>query len=319
MRRANGDGTIVKLTGNRRKPYGIRKIIGWKEDGRPIIKYISYHKTKREAEKALAAYNNDPYKLGDQTLAEVYEEWYPEQASKSDSTLNGYRTIWKKLEPLYDYKMQALDRFELQKFFDNVDLTEDTMTRVRVLLKMLIEYAVKRGILPLSALNIHKGVNYHPQRKTKARPHSVFTKQELDYLWSNKDNDIARIILVYIYTGARFRELYDLMPENTHENYIDIVKSKTKAGVRIIPLSDKVLSLLPIAQIPPHTTFWNAFKKIFPDHSPHDTRHTFISMMTEAGVDPRIIKVIVGHKSKDITEHYTHISLEAMLEAVNKI
>ena len=320
MRNPNGFGTVVKLTGNRRRPYACRKITGWKEDGRPTIKYLSYHKTKREAEKALAEYNKDPYRLSDYTLTDVYKEWYAHQAlTRSDGTLAGYRGHWKRLEPLHDVKMQKLDRFTLQNYFDSVKITEDTMDRVRILLKQLIEYAVKLCILPISALNLHKAINYQANLKTSKRSGSAFTQQEIDYLWKHKDNDMARIILVYIYTGARFAELYNLRPENCHENRIEIVQAKTDAGIRIIPLCDKVQNLLPIASIPSHTAYWNAFKAIFPNHKPHDTRHTFITLMTEAGIDDRIIKAIVGHKPKDITGHYTHISFDVMLEAVNKI
>lgn len=318
MRRANGDGTVVKLTGNRRKPYACRKIIGWKEDGRPIIKYISYHKTKREAEKALNEYNKDPYKLGDYTLADIYEKWYAER-DRSDSTLASYRTQWKKLQPLHNVKMQNLDRFAIQKYFDGLKTTEDSMIRLRLILKQLFEYAVKLGILPISALNIHKTINCKPAYKTSKRGGSAFTKEEIDYLWEHKNNDIARIILVYIYTGARYSELYNLRPEDCHEDYIDIIASKTEAGIRQIPLSDKVKSLLPIASIPPHTSYWAAFKMLFPNHKPHDTRHTFISLMAESGVDQRVLQAIVGHRPRNVTELYTHISLETMLEAVNKI
>ena len=41
--------------------------------------------------------------------------------------------------------------------------------------------------------------------------------------------------------------------------------------------------------------------------------------MTEAGVDSRIVKKIVGHKTNDITDHYTHITLDAMMDAVNQM
>ena len=86
-----------------------------------------------------------------------------------------------------------------------------------------------------------------------------------------------------------------------------------------MPLSDKVKGLLPIIQVPSRTTFERHFKQFLPNHYIHETRHTFITMMTEAGVDDRIIKAIVGHKSNDITQVYTHISLNVMLEAVNRL
>ena len=45
-----------------------------------------------------------------------------------------------------------------------------------------------------------------------------------------------------------------------------------------------------------------------------------MSLLTEAGVDERIIKKIVGHKGQGVTETvYTHIELPFKLEAINKI
>lgn len=319
MRRANGDGTVVKLTGNRRRPYACRKIVGWKEDGRPMIKYISYHRTKREAEKALAAFNEDPYIIANYTLADVYDEWYGQQDGKSENTRRIYRSTWAKLEPISDIKIQNLDRFELQKYFDNKEFSRSSLRQVRILMNMLIEYSVQKGILPISSLNMVKAIKYEAKKATVYNPRTVITKEELADLWAKKDEETVKIILVYIYTGLRYSELFNLLPENAHENYIEIVKSKTEAGKRIVPLSDKVLSLLPIESVPAYSSFRESFHKYLPNHKVHDTRHTFVSMMTEAGVDDRIIKAIVGHKQRDITSIYTHISLDAMLEAVNQI
>lgn len=56
------------------------------------------------------------------------------------------------------------------------------------------------------------------------------------------------------------------------------------------------------------------------DHRPHDTRHTCISLLTMAGVDDRIIKKIVGHSGKTVTEMvYTHFEIAPLLEAINMI
>ena len=320
MRRPNGSGHITKLAGNRRKPYAIRKIVGWSDRKTPKYQYISYHKTKREAEKALDKYMEDPYTLGKYTLKDVYEEWYAlREQDKAENTLTNYRSSWNHLKPLHDKKIALLDRFELQRFFDSMDLTEYAMKRALNLLKALFDYGTKRGILPLAALNYHKAIDIQPKKETRENPHSVLSKEEIAYLWEHKDNEIVKIILVYVYTGLRFSELRKLTPKNVHEDYIEIKQAKTEAGNRIVPLSNKVKSLLPIAQVPPHTTFVNYFQKILPDHTPHDTRHTFMSLMAEADVDDRIVKAIVGHKPTDITEHYTHFSFETLLEAVNKI
>lgn len=320
MRRANGSGHVTKLSGNRRRPYAVRKIVGWSEKGTPQYKYVSYHKTKREAERALNKYTEDPYTVGNTTLKDIYEEWYAlREKDRAENTLIGYRTSWGHLEPLHDTRIALLDRFELQRYFDRLELTEIAMVRINGLLRLLFDYAVKRGILPLSALNIHKAIDINPKKEARENPHSRITDDEIKYLWEHKDNEMVKIILVYIYTGLRFAELRKLSARNVHEDYIEIKQSKTEAGNRIVPLSDKVKSLLPIASVPPHSTFLTYFQKILPEHTPHDTRYTFITLLTEAGVDKPVIKAIVGHKPTDITEHYTNFSFETLMDAVNRI
>lgn len=320
MRRPNGSGTIIKLTGNRRKPYAIRKVIGWREDGGRIIKYVSYHRTLREAERALAEYNADPYIVSKKTFGEVYKEWYAiQEQKKTDGTLKSYRIDFDHLAPIHDMRIKDIDRITLQHLYERADVSGNTLKKMMQLVNMVFAYAVKCGILPLAALNINKSVNVPTKGVKKQKSREILSESDIQILWDNKDDDYARIALVYVYTGLRFSELQNLTPDRCHDNYIEIIDAKTPAGNRIVPLSDKVRSLLPIKPVPSRTTFERKFKYFLPDHYIHETRHTFITMMTEAGVDARIIKAIVGHKTNDITEVYTHIGLDVMLEAVNRL
>ena len=318
IRRANGSGHITKLAGNRRRPYAVRKIVGWTEKGTPQYKYISYHKTQREAEKALNAYMDDPYNLTSKTVREVYEEWIPTQ-NKADSTLKAYRTAFKLMEPLHDVKMSQIDRIMLQNFYDEMEGTKNTSTNVKKLFSKLIKYAVKKGIMPVSALSLHKAVDFSERDEGKKTPHKRIPKEIVDKLWNLTDNDTVKQILLYIYTGCRYEELYELRQEHCHPDYIEIVESKTAAGIRIVPLCDKIKTILPVAPIPSYDVFNKRFKEVLPGYHIHDTRYTFISLLTEAGIDARIIKIIVGHKTNDITDLYTHIDLKTMLDAVNNL
>ena len=319
MRKPNGYGHITKLSGNRRRPYAIRKIVGWTEKGTPKYQYLSYHKTVREAEAALKKFNDDPYEMNTLTLKEVYDEWLPNQTDKADGTIKAYNTAYKMLEPLHDVRMAQIDRIMLQRFYDELEGTKNTSTNVKKLLSKLIQYAVRRGIMPMSALSLHKTIDFSTRKEGKKTEHKRIPKEIVDKLWDLTDNDTVKQILLYIYTGCRYEELYELQPENCYPDHIDIVDAKTEAGKRIVPLSDKALKLLPVEPIPQYTVFNKRFKEVLPGYHIHDTRHTFVSMMTEANIDQRLIKVIVGHKTNDITDLYTHITLEAMLEAVNKI
>ena len=56
------------------------------------------------------------------------------------------------------------------------------------------------------------------------------------------------------------------------------------------------------------------------EHRPHDTRHTCVSLLAEAGVDERLVKKIVEHKWQEVTQQvYTHFEIEALLDVINKI
>ena len=57
------------------------------------------------------------------------------------------------------------------------------------------------------------------------------------------------------------------------------------------------------------------------DHTPHDTRHTCISLLTEADVNPSSIKKIVGHSgAMTLTERvYTHLDIQILVDAINRI
>lgn len=145
-----------------------------------------------------------------------------------------------------------------------------------------------------------------------------------------------------LYTGCRISELLDLKKEhvNLKEHYFNIVHAKTAAGIRIVPIADKVLPFFEywyslndceyLLSTPEskHFTYRNYFDSYWSplvevlniDHTPHCTRHTCISMLTVAGVDDKVIKKIVGHKGQSVTEVvYTHFEIEELLDAINRI
>lgn len=56
-----------------------------------------------------------------------------------------------------------------------------------------------------------------------------------------------------------------------------------------------------------------------PDVRVHDLRHTFARRLRAAGVPPWTRKALIGHKTGDITEHYSPAELGELLAAVNKL
>ncbi len=89
MRRANGTGTITRLSGDRRRPYAVR-VPCIDRRGHIQQKYLSYHASAREAQQALDEYNRQaangiappPDKL-QTTLADVYALWSARKYAKA--------------------------------------------------------------------------------------------------------------------------------------------------------------------------------------------------------------------------------------------
>ena len=75
MKNPNGYGSVIKLGGKRRKPFGARITIGYNDKGKQIFKYIGYFENRKAAMQALAEYNINPYDvhLADITLKEVMD------------------------------------------------------------------------------------------------------------------------------------------------------------------------------------------------------------------------------------------------------
>ena len=321
MKRANGTGTITKLTGNRRKPYAVKITLGYTEEGKLQYKYLSYHRTRREAEKALSLYTQDPYTLSQYTFKQLYDEFYAlQEKTKAASTMSNHRNALNHLKPLWNIKAQNIDRIMLQRFYTNLDATPSIVNNIRRTLKGVISYAVKLGVMPVSMIEVHKALDLTASKENNEHIHKLVPEETRQWLWENRSDDTARLILVYLYTGCRYVELYNLKTDDIYEDHFDIRQAKTAAGIRTVPIANNIRDLFPLPTVPKYSTFLRKFKELLPEYMPHDTRHTFITMLTEAKVDLRVIQSIVGHsRGSTVTERYTHITLEAKLEAVNLI
>ena len=321
----NGTGSVYKLKGTRSHPWTARKTIGWNEKGQPKYKYIGYYRTKTEAINALVQYNKSPYSLNGERLIDIYERFFPSYVEKrAVSSVEALKSRWKHLSPLYNKKLADLSRKDLQLFFDNLQASEMTKKKVKVLLKLLFDYSVRYDIIPPERTAILEYIDLSSKVETQKRPHKRITNEEIEELWDRND-EMSRFVLFLIYTGLRCGEFCNITEESIDSDLvIHIVKSKTAAGIRDIPISDKAKKLLPL----PHFATYEVMKYKYKTwrkktgfgHSLHDTRHTCISLLTETGTDERIIRSIVGHSGSGVTEQvYTHISIEEKRAALNQI
>ena len=322
---ANGTGSVYKLSGKRTNPWAARKTVGWNEKGHPKYKFIGYYRTRTEAVKALMEYNKSPYSLSGETLLDVYEKFIVGyEKNHKPNTIDAFKAKWKHLSPLYDEPVAKLTRKTLQVFFDNLNASKLVKVKVKMVLKAILDYSVRYDIIPAERLIILKYIDLSSQIVNDTVEHTAYTKEEIERLKQINDK-MSKTILFLIYTGLRAGEFCDLTDESIDDDMvIHVEDSKTEAGKRDIPISDKAQKLAPIPHFKSYDRLYYQYrvwqKKHDFDHHLHDTRHTLISLLTEAEVDERIIRSIVGHKGSGVTEEvYTHISIEAKREALNKI
>jgi len=48
----------------------------------------------------------------------------------------------------------------------------------------------------------------------------------------------------------------------------------------------------------------------------HSFRHTAVSLLKDAGIPEAVVMELVGHESKAMSAHYTHVGTEALAKAV---
>ena len=351
MKLPNGFGTVYKLSGkNRRKPFVAKKTKGWEIDevsgkAKQLYIVIGYYATRKEALTALAEFNANPYDidLSRFTFEDVYTRWSDEHyPTVSESNVKGYRAAWALCEKIKKMRFVDVNLYHLQAVVDESGKNEPTLRKLKVLLGMMYKYAVIHEVVSKER-NLVEYLDISKAGNPNAHAHTRFTKEEVNRIWEVKDSNIYySVLLMRIYAGCRIGEFLDLKKENVHldEKYFEIIASKTNAGLRIVPIADKVFPFFEywynlnscdyLITTPEgeHFTYsnyrgsyWNPLMDtIGMEHRPHDTRHTCISLLTVAKVSDKIIRKIVGHKGQGVTEQvYTHFEIDELLDAINKI
>lgn len=148
-----------------------------------------------------------------------------------------------------------------------------------------------------------------------------------------KDCEAKDAILILLHTGMRVGEFLEVRPSDIVDNVIHIRGTKTDNADRFVPIhrdiqkliSDRMNENYLIQDEKGKKLSYNSFKRrvftpfltsIGIDHTPHATRHTFISLMDSAGANTVALKRIVGHSNAGMTEHYTHKQISDLIEAI---
>jgi len=225
-----------------------------------------------------------------------------------------------------------------------------TKSRMKSLFNIVFDYALERNMVTRNHAREFGVSDVVDSGDNKPKRKKAFSKELIDTLWSNVGvYDNAEMVLINIYTGFRPQELAVISLEN-----VDLINGvirgglKTAAGKnRLVPIHPKIMPLVEQAvnkanQLGSKFLFndvnsqtginmtYDKYRKRFAKvlnhfgvsdiYTPHCCRVTFITLAKVYGMNEHILKLIVGHEDKDITERvYTRRAISSLKDEMNKI
>ena len=274
-RRPNGSGTVVKLSGRRRKPFCAKVTLDERNltNGEKKRLVIGTFETYQEALNALSLYsltvnNTISKKEAMEIDPEVYQKVQDKMSKKvptfldiyyildkdefsllSPQTQNSMHGAIKHLKKLHYLKIDQITLRMIQDVFDEDGSNHSTQVHMKTICTKVFRYAVinqciERNDDYTSYIRIAK--------YEESDMHRPYTINEILAL-KKADTPEAHIMLIFIYTGVRINELLNINRDNIHidekcdddgtERLISymITGSKTKAGKnRIVPIHDDI-------------------------------------------------------------------------------
>ena len=335
MRHPNGFGTVVRLSGNRRKPFEVRVNTRMDDRNYPVYDVLGRFEDRQTALIALADYNKSPYDIGKKklTFAEVYNLWYEHKFVKSKrkysrSSIDVTRGAYNKCADLHERQFADIRTLELQSILDNYNLSHAYMEHIKNLFNQMYKYALEYDIVQKDFSQFCKIT------KEDDDEHGIpFSNEDIAKLWTAADSvPYADTILILIYSGWRVGEFLHLDEINITEMYFKGGVKTRASKNRVVPIHSKIAPLvadrMSSGWVSCSYTKYNEYFKsalaavgINEPHTPHDCRHTFASLLNNAGANPISVKRLLGHASgNDITEKiYTHKDLEQLRLAIELI
>lgn len=182
MRRPNGSGTIVKLSGKRRRPYEVRVNTHINEWGFPVYDVLGRFENRLGADIALAEYNRNPFdvKKRDATFEEVYQMWYDWKYKNpvktySKSSMSCTSGAFQKCATLHCRKIREIHVGDMQMILDDHTLSHAYMEHIANLLHQVFKYAMEyENRPPVIVLRGSLCVTNMSPVKFKALKHSLY-------------------------------------------------------------------------------------------------------------------------------------------------
>ena len=243
MRNPNGYGTVAKLSGQRRRPYIVKKTIGWNDKGHPIYDIIGYAETREAGNIMLAEYNRDPWDVDRAkiTLQQLFDLWKEKKAPKlGESNRSSLCSAFKHCSAYVNKPYKQLRSYQMQETIDGCGKGYSTQAAIKNLWGHLDRFALEMDIINRCFSEL---LTSDPIPETSRLP---FTNDEIKTVWEHQSDPWVDTVLILLYSGWRISEFLNLKPED-----IDLKEgtmkggTKTKAGKnRIVPIHPKIKPLI---------------------------------------------------------------------------
>lgn len=337
MRNPNRYGSVVKLSGKRRRPFLVRGgVYGYDDRGYPQFDIIGYTETREAGNIMLAEYNRDPWDVdrAKTTLQQLFDLWKEKKAPKlGESNRASLFSAFKHCSKLFSRPYKQIKAYQMQECIDECGKGYSTQAAIKNLWGHLDRFALELDMINRCYSELLTSEAIPP---TSREP---FTVDEVKEVWKHQKEPWFDSILILIYSGWRISELLALKPED-----IDLQEgtmkggTKTKAGKgRIVPIHSKIRPFIEarLSEGGPrlicyngkacsqtqYRMFWvDMMEALGMNHVPHECRHTFETRMDSAGGNRRCIDLLMGHVSKDTGNRvYNHKTLQELRETVELI
>lgn len=262
------------------------------------------------------------------TLRDVIDLWYKDKYERDEKrvfasgTKNNIQKGIRQLEPILDRPFAGLRLSDLQDAIDQID--KATMQNLaRSVLHGVYKYAVIHEIVNKDysagiVVDAHVGKHGEP-----------FTPAEIKRLWKLRDDPVAEMLLIMIYSGFRISAYESMTVDLTHKYFQGGVKTSASKD-RIVPIHSAILPLVrkrlnrdgclmhDFHNYGPKIATWCRSHGM--NHTAHHTRHTFSTLCEKYQVNENDRKRMLGHHFRDITNGvYGHRTVEDLRKEIEKI
>ncbi len=305
-------------------------------------------KAKSEALKFLSQFEKEIENRKIQKLGQIYMDIYCKEFLNHSKTIHSIKT----------QKGYELSISYLQRNFGNIPLSEITSQKLTEYFEQRINtssiFQARKDLICFNSF-FNKAVAegyliVNPCKNIKRfklpqRQPLFFTELQFDLLLNViKEKDIKDLVIFAVNTGLRQMELITLEWNQINfkdrylilDNHNHITKSKK---IRTVPLSIKAMQILSEREIKKHgeiifTLNGRPISQDFISHkfrsyileagiNPklnfHSLRHTFASWLVQRGVSIYEVSKLLGHSSISVTEIYSHLTGQNLMDAVNKL